>query len=791
MSEQPRDPAQEDRFANTNPREFANQQAGAFANEPDDPFGEDYDTEPEDPFEDGDEVDDPARVIEFPTRATTEVVDEPAAGPVFEGEIMEAEPARKPGTAVVLRRVGGATRTGTVQAITTARVIATHPHTVRGGKALARNIWYPVIGAAVMVKRWRDTHGASRYERMMRAAEAAGNLEMLADWESRDVSEKQRRHDRVMDWVRSPIDLLRAMVVGTVAVIGMLFGLGIVLALAEKDIGMVLGPIKAVIAAIAFTIWFFSVYGATMLLLGTVGFGMFLWHTGRAQVDSTPRWLVAEGQQAEEGALVTADAIVTALRHLPISEMKKAFKDGWVPRFELTPVREGQGVFRGYRAIFDTPAGVPPKMLVNVREVLAKNLHRNAVEVWPSDYGLEKGGKAGYVNLYVADSGIMDKPTPEYPLLNDGVADVFEGVPIGITQRGDTVLMPIVGSNAVFGGQPGQGKSNAVRCAVAGVALDPLAEIRMHVFAQNGDFDVYTPRLSRYQKGATPEHVEAAVEHLQELYEEVGRREGRLAELGAKKLTRAIAERHPDLRPLLVGFSECHEMFGHSEHGKLAAELAINVVKRGRKTGVSTVYDTQSARTNAIPSQLVENVGFNGCFAVKAWRSNDGFLGDGSFAAGIRATELRFNVDRGTMVATGASEELFEIVRTFFIKVDDDAGWDQASEIIARAMAQLAQGTPVEGDRPMLVEVITDRDLLDDLVEVLPDVGRVPAGDVLGALRNLAPKWKPYAEYTVPGLVAALAEIGVKVPRTGNKYPIDPVTVREAWVERGASAAGK
>jgi S-DNA-T family DNA segregation ATPase FtsK/SpoIIIE len=38
------------------------------------------------------------------------------------------------------------------------------------------------------------------------------------------------------------------------------------------------------------------------------------------------------------------------------------------------------------------------------------------VEVWPSDYGKEKGGKPGHVNLYVADSGVMDKPTPQYPL---------------------------------------------------------------------------------------------------------------------------------------------------------------------------------------------------------------------------------------------------------------------------------------------------------------------------------------------------------------------------------------
>ena len=46
------------------------------------------------------------------------------------------------------------------------------------------------------------------------------------------------------------------------------------------------------------------------------------------------------------------------------------------------------------------------------------------------------------------------------------------------------------------------------------------------------------------------------------LYAEVGRREARLAELGAKKVTRPLAEKHLDLRPLVALFSECHELFG-------------------------------------------------------------------------------------------------------------------------------------------------------------------------------------------------------------------------------------
>jgi S-DNA-T family DNA segregation ATPase FtsK/SpoIIIE len=518
-------------------------------------------------------------------------------------------------------------------------------------------------------------------------------------------------------------------------------------------------------------VWFFTAYGTLLLTAATVGGLAYLWHVGRAQAAS-PGWLASPAQRDDAaGALVTADGIVTALQHLPYPKLREAFKNGWLPRFDLTPTREGQGAFKGYRAIFDLPLGVTPEKVADLGDVLARNLNRISVEVWAADYGKQKGGKAGYLNLYVADSGVMDKPTPEYPLLHEGAADVFAGVPIGITQRGDLVNMPIVGSNGVFGGQPGQGKSNAVRVSVAGVALDPLAEIRMHVFALNGDFDAYKPRLSRYEKGASAEHVASATEHLQQLYDEVGRREGRLAELNAKKLTRAIAEKHPDMRPLLVGFSECHELFGHAEHGKLAAELAIQVVKRGRKTGVSLVFDTQSARAGAIPSELVENVGFNGCFSVKTWRSNDGFLGDGSFQAGIRATELRFNVDRGTMIATGASDELFEIVRTFFIKVDDDAGWDQATEIIERAMAQLAPGTPVEGQHTPRPAAEPKSDALADIAAVLSGHKRLRTQEVLTALagRDRA----SYGRWTFTDLADAL-------PKGAKPYKSDGVMVVSA-----------
>ncbi len=118
-------------------------------------------------------------------------------------------------------------------------------------------------------------------------------------------------------------------------------------------------------------------------------------------------------------------------------------------------------------------------------------------------------------------------------------------------------------------------------------------------------------------------------------------------------------------------------------------------MRRARKTAITLAFDTQSSRADAIPPKIVELVKLNACFAVKSWRSNDGFLGDGSFQAGIRATELRMGKDVGTSILTGATAERFEIVKWFYIEADDDTGYDAATDIIARAMSYLDRSTPV------------------------------------------------------------------------------------------------
>jgi S-DNA-T family DNA segregation ATPase FtsK/SpoIIIE len=630
---------------------------------------------------------------------------------------------------------------------------ATHPVT----KGIARQGAYVGIGAKQSAKRWREARTTARYDRMLRLAEAAGNHEQLATWEEKRAKFVKERHDRRMAMLAAPYHIARATVITSGVTVGGLLAIGIALGIANKNVHDVFAPLMDLIEAIRFCVGVFDTVWQPALLASPWLALAALWHVGRTHSYTGSGWMRARKADAEVGAVVTADGIVKALQHLGIGPLNAAFKDGWMPTFHTTPIKEG----KGYRAIFDLPLGVTPDMVADQREKFARNLYRSAVEVWPTDAKKANTGPAGYLDLWVADAGALDKPAPAYPLLGDGTADVFEGVPGGVTPRGDALLIPVYGNNFAVGGNMGQGKSNACRVVAAGCALDPLCEIRVYVFAGNGDFDAYRPRLAVYERGATDAVAEAGLYGLMNLYNEVGRREERLAELGAKKLTRSIAEKHADLRPIVALFSECHELFGHEDFGKDAADYAVQTLRRARKTGITLGFDTQSSRKEAIPPKIVELVTVNACFSVKSWRSNDGFLGDGSFAAGIRATELRPGVDRGRSLITGVSESAFELLKWYFIEVNDDTGYDAATEIIARAMAVIATGTKTAGSSGPEIE---RRDLLADIAEVIGSQPKVLTLDVVAGLKKLAPTF--YKKLSQTALSDGLKRAGAPTQKT-------------------------
>jgi S-DNA-T family DNA segregation ATPase FtsK/SpoIIIE len=655
-------------------------------------------------------------------------------------------------------------------------VVVRHEHVQRGGRHMA----YIPLGAYVVGRRIWDARTTARFERYIRASEAGGDHESMVRWEELRQKFLNDRHKRRMERRHSTLEAFRAAPFIAGGTVGVLGSIGIFMAIAEHRFGEIAVPFVAVAHLVMLVILVVSVsWGPFVIGAPWIGLAMLWWIGKRHAQGMTGGWLAAAQPDGEDGGMVvTADTIVLALQHMPVPALKTAFKDGWIPQFTTTPVRDGQG----YEAEFSVPLGVTAEQIADANKVLARNLHRDEHESWPS------AGPPGYVKLWVADRGALNRAAPEYPLLHSGTADVFKGVPGGVTARGDEIVAPVVGNNGVLGGMMGQGKSNAARVLMLGCATDPICSLDAWVFANNGDFDAYAPRLARYEKGLDDDVIAAAVERLHELYRWVGEREEMLADLGAKKVSRELAQQYPELRQHVALFSECHELFGHKEDGKLsdmakmAAELVIKTIKRARKTGIVLWFDTQSSRKEAIPPALVELVSVNCCFAVKTWRSNDGFLGDGSFQRGIRATELRPGRDRGTSLVTGVSDAQFELLKWYFVAVDDDTGFDAAADVIKRCMQRVDPRTPVASSTPVAIEA---RDLLTDLDAVLGSE-RARLADVPALLRDLAPHWPAYRTGALNGvrLRELLDKEGVRVKTTGGILWLDPPDVRDVLRQR-------
>lgn len=492
-------------------------------------------------------------------------------------------------------------------------------------------------------------------------------------------------------------------------------------------------------------------------------------YTGR---DKSPgAGFLIRPDRADADSWVDERMISQALAHLGIAPLDKYFKDGGQLIYTVPARMDGEGTYAQVRL----PLGVTADMVADRRDRLAANLGRAKLETWPTE-----GAEAGQLDLWVADKGKLGRGTGAWPLLTDGEVDVFDGVPFGRSQRGQVLNAPILERNYLIGGQPGQGKSSAGRTLCLGCVLDPTVELRVYVFASNPDFDPFAPRLSAYVKGDDDDAIEAGLGELRRLRDDVTHRGKLLERHGATKVTRKLASSVKGLHPVVVIFDECHEMFEHPGIGKEAGLLAIKIVKKARKCGITLIFLTQSPTAASIPKDLTRNCSNGVAFAVADQVANDGLIGSGAYRQGIRATELRPGDDRGTAVTVGMTANRFELVSTFYVALDEDR--DEVTPVVARAMALLdesgravpAAALDADNDEPAA-------DHLADIHEVVRGEPRVRTQVVLQHLAAMNPA--EYGGWSFARLAEALADHEL----TARKYN-GTMVVRSAEVSRALAA---
>jgi len=493
--------------------------------------------------------------------------------------------------------------------------------------------------------------------------------------------------------------------------------------------------------------------------------------------DKTPGagWLVRPSRENAD-SWIDERMISQALAHLGIAPLDRFFKNGGELVYTVPARVDGDGTYAQIRL----PMGVTAEMVAAKRTTLAANLGRASLETWPT-----KGDEDGILDLWIADKGKLGAGAGPWPLLHDGTVDVFQGVPLGKTQRGAVINAPILESNYLIGGRPGQGKSAVMRTLLLGAALDPTAELWVFVMGQSPDFKPFQPRLSRYAMGMDDSVAEAVMQALADLLAEMERR-GKVLERqpgSPPKTSRKLADNpRLGLHELVCAIDECHELFQHPTYGKQAAEWAVRLIKRGRKYGLTLILATQSPTKDSLPKEVTRNISCGLAFSVGDHVANDGLLGAGKYRAGIRATDLRMKTDRGTCVAVGVTDATFELVNTFYIPLED--GIDMVTPVITRAMAEITElgrtgptpDTAPDHDGSGLV------DPLADIAHVLGTEARLRTQMVLTRLAEHNPDH--YEGWTFTYLTTTPENYGIAPVNSHVVIVITPDDITHTFTER-------
>ncbi|WP_329220310.1 ATP-binding protein [Streptomyces microflavus] len=678
-----------------------------------------------------------------------------------------AEPQAKPSVEVepkprLHRRTGRAVKR-----------FATHDRTLAVGHLAVRHTGYLAGGARIVTRRAWDGRSAARYERMIRAAEAAGNLDEAKEWEERGQQFRAARHRRRMELLASPQQLGKSALAGAGVGVGVLLGTGVALAIANEDIGDVLVPAMLFIDAIRWAVIIGTVvWGvASMLLPWALLAG--LWAVGKHQ-HTAPQWALPAKLRSGDGAPITPSIVVTAMRDLGIGTLKTAIKGmGDVGAQMLSPITiAGCGV----EVDVHLPSGVSTEEIQNRRKKLAENLNRHEHEVFIS---IPPSPRT--VRLWIADSGALDEPIGPSPLVTDPdvKADYKNGrAPWGQDLRGDAALVSLFQRMLLITGLSNQGKTASLRALALWLAFDLRVEFRIGDLKGIGDWGMFDGLATVLIQGPTDDHVLAVTE---------------MVEDAAREMNRRILNPGQEHRPLVVIVDEAQVAYGSGavdEHkiplgGAKATSRYFRAIKaihdQGRAVNVTTWEGTQDPTNDNLPKRSREGNHIRSSLVLGTESQARMAIGDAAVAGGAAPHKLRQGLDKGTVVVAGDGLQLgpgqtFATVRTHYISTD------QAAEVADRAKQVRSRVVT----RAEVVEPAEPVDHLADIIRVMGDEPKMRTQEVLQRLTEL--NRAQYTEWTFADLTQYLEPLGAEPYKTGGVMHVSAERLLAAVLHRSLDA---
>ncbi|MGW4168968.1 FtsK/SpoIIIE domain-containing protein [Streptomyces chartreusis] len=644
---------------------------------------------------------------------------------------------------------------------TTARAVARHGlYTFNGGRIVARRTW--------------DGRTGARYERMIRAAEVAGNNELAEEWEERLQRFRDARHRRRMDLLHSPIEVAKGAAVGTGMGIGALIALGIVMAISNGDIKDVITPLAATIDFIATLIRIVQIVWGPALILAPLFALLALWAVGSKQ-QAAPQWALPANARSSEGEPITPSIVVKALRDLGIAPLKSAIKEmGDAGASMLGPITiAGCGV----EVDVTLPSGVSTIEVQNKRRKLAENLTRHEHEVF-----VTIPVAARTVRLWIADSGALDEPIGPSPLVTDETmtADYKKGrAPWGQDLRGDAASLSLYQRHLLITGLSNQGKTAALRALALWLALDRSVEFWMGDLKGVGDWAMFDGIATRLIQGPTDEHVIEVTEMVEDAVQEMNRRLQEPPGTDFPLLVVIVDE--AQVAFMCPAKGEDKRPYGGSSATSRYYMGARKIHNQGRAVNVLLWQGTQDPTNENLPKLVREGAHTRASLALGTESQARMALGDKAVNGGAAPHLLRPGLDKGTLVVASDGIEIPAgqssiTVRTHYISTDD-----------AKAIANRAKALRDGVTTLHTIERGEKRDPLADIASVVGTASRVLTQDVLKRLAALSPD--VYGKWSFLDLKRVLEGTGAEPYKSDGRMVVSRDRLARALANRDAEGS--
>ncbi len=654
----------------------------------------------------------------------------------------------------------------------------THETTKTTVRAVARHSLYTLNGGRIVARRTWDGRTGSRYERMIRAAEAAGNLEAAEEWEERLQRFRAARHHRRMDLLHSPVEAAKGVAVGAGMSIGVLVALGVVMAINNGHVGDVITPLAATIDFIALLIRIVQVVWGPLITIGPFLALLALWAVGRKQ-HAAPAWALPANVRSGEGEPITPSIVVKALRDLGVPALRNAIKEmGDAGASMLGPIRiAGCGV----EVDVTLPSGVATNEVQGKRRKLAENLTRHEHEVF-----ITIPTAARTVRLWIADSGALDEPIGPSPLVTDETltADYTKGkAPWGQDLRGDAASLSLYQRHLLITGLSNQGKTAALRALALWLALDRSVEFWMGDLKGAGDWAMFDGIATRLIQGPTDEHVIQVTEMVEDAVEEMNRRLQAPPGTAFPLLVVIVDEAQVAFMCPVKGDDK--RPYGGSSATSRYYMGARKIHNQGRAVNVLLWQGTQDPTDQNLPKLVREGAHTRASLALGTESQARMALGDKAVDGGAAPNLLRPGLDKGTLVVASDGIEIPAgqasiTVRTHYISTDD-------AKVIADRAKALRDGVTTL----TVIERGEERDPLADIAAVLGDASRVLTADVLKRLTALSAD--TYGRWTPGDLKRVLEDAGAEPYKSDGRMVVGRERVVRALANRddegSASAA--